>query len=120
MRVRVGKATLAAYATCAVVGTALAVQGTFTDSPRAYRAGFLILLLALAGVIDTRNRINTQRLVEHATDVGRLSLRERQSFAEMGWKAALLSVEEPTATGGAEIHEFPSARPPRMRRDGSA
>ena len=119
---RAGRKTLVAYAAGAVVGTAFAVYGIATDSPNTYRAGFLVVLIALAGVLDARIRINTQRLVEHATNVGRLSTRERQAFAEMGWKAALLSVDtKPTATGGAEIHEFPSAaRTPKMRKDGSA
>jgi hypothetical protein len=123
MRARVGRSALTAYLASAVVGIALAVHGTITDHAVTYRAGVVVLLLGLAGIIDARSRINTERLVEHATEVGRLSLRERQSFAEMGFKAALLSVDrKPAPTGGAEIHQFPSDRraPHGMRRDGSA
>ncbi|MCX4615753.1 hypothetical protein [Streptomyces mirabilis] len=113
-----------------VVGITLAAHGIVTDFPGTYRTGFVLLVIGLAGFRDARLRTLTERLVEdatervveHATNVGRLSLRERQSFAEMGYKAALLSVDQkPPAAGGAEIHEFPAARrDSEMRRNGSA
>ncbi|MGW1587271.1 hypothetical protein [Streptomyces sp. NPDC002386] len=104
------------------MGTASAAHGIITECTTSFRTGFVVLLIGLAGMLDARIRINTARLVEHATTVGRISMSERQSFAEMGWKAALLSVDQkPPANGGAEIHEFPAGRrPSEMRRDGSA
>lgn len=121
MRAR-GMATLMTCAAAAVVGIAFAAHGIVAECEATYRTGFVVLLVGLAGVIDARIRINTARLVEHATTVGRIGHGERQAFAEMGWKAALLCVDQkPAAPGGAEIHDFPAARrTPDMRRDGSA
>ncbi|MEW1866988.1 hypothetical protein AB0420_02120 [Streptomyces caelestis] len=81
----------------------------------------ILLLAGLAGVVEARVRINTYTLLEHQTDVARLSVQERQRFAEFGWNAAKLSaVPEQSKAAGGTIVDLPARRTPEMRKDGSA
>ncbi|MBC2864427.1 hypothetical protein [Streptomyces mexicanus] len=103
------------------MGLVLALHGAIAGRTMTYRLGLVILLVGLAGVVETRIRINTHRLIAHQVDIARITAQERQSFAEMGWKACLLSMksERPNAAG-ADIVELPARRTSEMRRDGSA
>ncbi|MFI9600380.1 hypothetical protein ACIHCX_10945 [Streptomyces sp. NPDC052043] len=110
-----------AFSVSAIVGIVLAVHGIITDVDEAYEFGWVVLLIGLAGIVDTRFRINAQRVIDHTTNVATLAEQERQSYAEMGWKAARLSAtSEPGRTAGAQIVELPTRHTSEMRRGGSA
>lgn len=109
----------------AIVGIVFAVHGTITDRATTYRTGLVALVVGLAVTIDARGRRNTQRLMEHQTRTAALTMRERQQYAEMGWKAAKLDALNdeytPEIAGGAQIVDLPSARSSsEARRKGSA
>lgn len=108
---------------CAIVGIALALHGMITDRQLVYRGGMLALLASAAVAILVTSRVNTQEIMAHQARVARLTVRERQAYAEMGWKASRLdALTKETPEGeGAEILDLPGARHPAdMRRNGSA
>jgi hypothetical protein len=105
----------------ASIGLATALHGTVADSSTSYRLGMILLLVGLAGIVEARVRINTYTLIEHQIDVARLSAQERQRFAEMGWRAAVLNaVPEQSNTAGGKVVDLPTRRTPEMRKGGSA
>ncbi|MEV8394778.1 MULTISPECIES: hypothetical protein [unclassified Streptomyces] len=107
----------------AVVGTALVTYGTVVDHLAMYRAGLASLLVGLIALADARNAHAERRLIMHQEAVARLTARERQQYAEMGWKAARLDALEGNtgADENADIVRFPGTRThSEMRKDGSA
>lgn len=118
------RAALAGFAAGAIVGIVLAIHGTVTDRAATYRPGLVVLLVGVAGVLDARSRLNTQRLVEHQARLTEVSMQDRQRYAEMGWKAAKLDAMNGESTenaDGAQILNLPPSRSSHdLRRNGSA
>ncbi|MCT9139029.1 hypothetical protein [Streptomyces violarus] len=95
------------------VGVVLVVHGVLADGTTEYRAGLALLLVGLAGIVDTRNRRATERLIAHQAEVARLATAERWHYAEMGWKAAKFdSLDEQTEqhAGDGQVVYLPDAR----------
>ncbi|MEU0675420.1 hypothetical protein ABZ330_21515 [Streptomyces sp. NPDC006172] len=109
---------------CAVVGIVLALHGAIADRSTTWRAGLLTLVSSIGVSIHLTSRYNTQKLMEHQAQTARLTARERQQYAQMGWNAHAIDAltEEPSETAGdAEVIRLPHARNnPQMRRNGSA
>jgi hypothetical protein len=108
----------------AIVGIVFAVHGTITERATTYRTGTIALLVGLGVAVDARSRLNTQRLMEHQSRTAALTMRERQQYAEMGYKAArldALSEDAPPIAGDAQIVNLPFARSSSdARKKGSA
>lgn len=121
MQMRGRHRTLTAFKACTAAGLVFAIHGTAAGAATTYRLGMMLLLVGVAGVVEARIRINTSKLIAHQVDVARIGVQERQRFAEMGWKAAILSAvpEQPNAAGG-KVVDMPARRTPEMRKDGSA
>ncbi|MEU2739876.1 DUF2964 family protein [Streptomyces sp. NPDC007095] len=109
---------------CAVVGIAFALHGTIADRDATFRVGMITLIVSVAAAFQLTLRINTQALMAHQTHVARLTVQERQAYAEMGYKAARLDALNeiaPEATGDAQIVNLPFARSSsETRKKGSA
>lgn len=113
---------------CAVVGIALAAYGTVTDQVAPFRGGMITLIVAAAVHLHITSRADTHAVLAQQASLARLSTRDRQRYAELGYKAALLDAltdDAPTRgadqAGAADVIDLPHARrAPQMRRDGSA
>ncbi|MFF1483078.1 hypothetical protein ACIGZH_01955 [Streptomyces sp. NPDC058319] len=108
---------------CVIVGITLALYGTIADRTPAFRVGVLTLLVSSAVALHLTSRANAAAVMAHQTQVARLTVQERQQYAEMGWKAARLDAltgQAPEIEGGAEVVILPRTHSPQMRRDGSA
>jgi hypothetical protein len=108
----------------AVVGIVFALHGTVTDRAATYRIGMITMVAAAAASLHLTSRHTAQEIMAQQVHVARLTVQERQAYAEMGYKAArldALSNEIPERAGDAEIVSLPHARDAhQMRRDGSA
>ncbi|WP_405674798.1 hypothetical protein OG292_02970 [Streptomyces sp. NBC_01511] len=101
----------AAAASVTVVGAVLVTGGATGDHAAGYRIGLALFLVGLVWLIDVRNQKSSKVLMAHQVAVARMSARERQQYAELGWKAAALDALDGEERGGkAEIVRFPGAR----------
>lgn len=109
---------------CAVVGIALALHGILSDRAMTYRVGMLTLVTSIGVTLQLTSRAAVQEVVAQQARVARLTVHERQQYAELGYKAAQIDAQTqraPSRTGDAEVFTFPHARQnPAMRRNGSA
>ncbi|WP_399142258.1 hypothetical protein Q3A86_32985 [Streptomyces sp. NBUA17] len=109
---------------CAIVGIALAAFGIIADRTTEFRSGMLILLVSSAAAVQLTQREHLRQAMAHTARVARLTARERQQWAEYGWRAAqidALTEDTPETAGGAEVVGLPHPRhTPQMRRNGSA
>jgi hypothetical protein len=109
---------------CAVVGIALAAYGTSTDRAGAFRSGVVILIAAASVHLHVSSRMDTQTLMAHQVRMARLTMQERQRYAEMGYKAAqieALADDAPETAEDAQVVRLPLSRKATpIRRDGSA
>lgn len=106
----------------AAVGAALVIASAVTDHTAQFRVGLVLLLCGLAGYLSARSSLDTMRLIAHQAQTARLTIRERQLYTELGWKAAQLDTqpEQAPAVHG-DVVPLPVQRPtPYVRRDGSA
>lgn len=110
---RVQRAAIVLASVSVVVGIAFAVHGTATDRATTYRTGIVALLVGFVGMVEVRQRLHVQRLMEHQTRTATLATQERQRYAELGWKAAkidALNEETPKFAGDAQVVNLPVAR----------
>lgn len=109
---------------CVIVGIAFAVHGVLADSASTFRTGILITLLSALAHLHMTSRANAREVMAHQARLARMSMQERQQYAEYGWNAARLDAlteDAAPAAGDADIVHLPRARTnPQMRRDGSA
>jgi hypothetical protein len=109
---------------CAIVGIALALHGTLSDRAMTYRMGMLTLVTSIGVTLQLTSRAAVQEVMAQQARVARLGVRERQQYAELGYRAAQIDAQAhqaPSRPGGAEVFTFPHARQnPAMRRNGSA
>ncbi|MFF9088593.1 hypothetical protein ACF1BE_19615 [Streptomyces sp. NPDC014991] len=102
----------------------LALHGIIADRAATFRVGTLALISSAALHLHMTSRLNTHAVMAHQATLARMSMRERQQYAEMGYKARCfeaLTEDAPETTGAADIVRLPVARhAPQMRRNGSA
>lgn len=84
----------------------------------------IVMVVSAAVSLHLTSRHSTQQIMAHQAQVSRLSVQERQAYAQMGYKAARLDAltnDMPETAGDAEVVTLPHARHShQMRRDGSA
>lgn len=112
---------VAVAALVAAGGAALVIASALTHHNGQFRIGIVLLLCGLAGYICARSSMDTARLIAHQAQVARLTVRERQMYTELGWKAAQIDSHDSLHTTHGEVVPLPTQRPaPRVRRGGSA
>lgn len=100
--------------TVATVGVATAAQGATTADTMIYRSGLVLLIIGGTALIWCGAQRNARRVMEHQERMLALTARERQDYAEMGWRAAVLEMES-TGSVSHEAHvvNFPRTHPRR-------
>lgn len=96
------------------VGAAATTQGTLTGETKTFRAGIAILVLSCTALIWCGTRQAARRIMEQQRRLMALTEAERQEYAEMGWRAAVMDMG---ATGSASrdsnVVQMPRTSPRR-------
>ncbi|MEU3289953.1 hypothetical protein [Streptomyces longwoodensis] len=106
------------------MGIALALHGTLMDRAATFRGGMLVLVTSAAALLYATSRLNVKTVLDHQEAMAHLTMRERQEYAQMGYRAREYmewAKGAPEAAEDADVIRFPlPPDEPPLRRNGSA